>query len=260
MHPTLLEGRAPRAADEVVLGSGTLRHLHKRVGDTVMGSGKDLLASERLRIVGRASFPELGNNGDVAHMASVSSGALDRLGFRPLESLVLVRVRPGVSPEAVLRRHEVPDQAETVLAHEPATVHNLAAVGVIPWALAAFLSALAGAAVGHALFMSVHARRVEIAVLRTLGLVRRQVRWSVAFQASTTVLVGAIVGIPIGIAVGRWTWISVARGLGVVERPVVAAGLIALAAALALVLANVLASVPAVVASRLRPAEILRTE
>jgi ABC-type antimicrobial peptide transport system permease subunit len=139
-------------------------------------------------------------------------------------------------------------------------VRNLSAAGSIPWALAGFLTALAIAAVGHALVMSVRARRREIAVLRTLGLIRRQVVSTVAAQATTTVLVGALVGVPLGIAAGRWSWALVATGLGVVDAPVVPALLIAAVIVGGAVLANVLASVPAAVASRLRPAAILRSE
>jgi len=107
---------------------------------------------------------------------------------------------------------------------------------------------------------SVRARRVEIAVLRTLGLVGRQVRLLIAVQATSTVVVGAVVGIPSGIVIGRWTWMAVAQGLGVLDRPVVEVAVIGLAIALALTIGNLLASAPALVAGRLRPAEILHTE
>jgi ABC-type lipoprotein release transport system permease subunit len=174
--------------------------------------------------------------------------------------VAVIRVRHGANAKQVLARHEVPDEAETILAFEPRTVHNLNAVGIIPWVLAVFLALLAAAAIGHALAMSVRARRVEIAVLRALGLVRRQVRLLIAFQATTSVVIGAVIGIPSGILIGRWTWTAVAQGLGVLDRPVVEVAVIGLIGALALTVANVLASAPAVVAGRLKPADILRTE
>jgi hypothetical protein len=258
IHPTLLDGRAPTSPDEVALGSGTLQHLHKHVGDVVTAAGKD--GPQHLRIVGRAAYPEIGDNGDVEHMASMTPSALDRLQSAPVEAVAVIRVRHGANAKQVLARHEVPDEAETILAFEPRTVHNLNAVGIIPWVLAVFLALLAAAAIGHALAMSVRARRVEIAVLRALGLVRRQVRLLIAFQATTSVVIGAVIGIPSGILIGRWTWTAVAQGLGVLDRPVVEVAVIGLIGALALTVANVLASAPAVVAGRLKPADILRTE
>jgi hypothetical protein len=259
VHPTLLEGRAPAGPGEISLGSGTLRRLGKHVGDTVSVLGKE--GPQRLRVVGRAAYPEVGNNGDVLHAGSLTRSALTRVESLPTVALGLVRVRDGMDPARVIARDAGDDDGfETSAAFEPKNVKNLGAVGAIPWALAAFLAALGLVAVGHALAMSVRARRGDIAMLRTLGLVRRQVRWSVAAQASTTVIAGAVVGLPIGVAVGRVVWSLVADGLGVVDRPIVPAAVVVLAAGAALVVANLMAAVPAVIAGRLRPAAILRTE
>jgi hypothetical protein len=261
VHPTLLDGRAPAGAGEIALGTGTLQHLDKHIGDVVTALSQS--GPQRLRIVGRAAYPEMGNNGDVAHFGSLTTAGLGRLGFNPVSAVALFDVRDGVSAKKVAASHGAGDKTETEVhspGFEPRRVHNLSTAGSVPWALAAFLTALAVAAVGHALVMSVRARRRDIAVLRTLGLVRRQVVWAVAAQATTTIVVGAIVGVPLGIAAGRWSWALVASGLGVVDSPVVPALLIAAIIAGGALLANLLASVPAAVASRLRPAAILRSE
>jgi ABC-type antimicrobial peptide transport system permease subunit len=47
-------------------------------------------------------------------------------------------------------------------------------------------------------------------LLKALGFVRRQVALFVSWQTTTVALVGVIVGLPIGTAVGRLVW----RGLG----------------------------------------------
>jgi hypothetical protein len=260
VHPTLLAGRAPAGAGEIALGSGILEHLGKHVGDLVTAMGRS--GPQRLRIVGRAAYPEMGDNGDVAHFGSLTTAGLGRLGSNPVAAVALFSVRNGVDVKAVADRHGVGDKTETelVTSFEPRRVRNLSAAGSVPWALAGFLTVLAVAAVGHALVMSVRARRRDIAVLRTLGLVRRQVGLTVAAQATTTVVVGAVVGVPLGIAAGRWSWALVATGLGVVDAPVVSALLIAGIIVGGTFLAILLASVPAAVASRLRPAAILRSE
>jgi hypothetical protein len=260
VHPTLLGGRAPAGAGEIVLGAGILDHLDKHIGDVVTALGQS--GPQRLRIVGRATYPEMGDQGDVAHFASLTTAGLDRLLHNPVAAVALFSVRDGVRAKTVADRHGVGDKTETelVLPFEPRSVKNLSAAGSVPWALAGFLAALATAAVGHALVMSVRARRKDVAVLRTLGLVRRQVGLAVIVQATSTVVVGAIVGVPLGIAAGRWSWALVAAGLGVVDSPVVPALLIAATILGGALLANLLASVPAAVASRLRPAAIQRSE
>jgi hypothetical protein len=258
VHPTLLEGHAARDDDEIVLGSGTLDQIGKRIGDTVTVAGND--GEARLRIVGRGVFPVLGNEGDSLHNGSIMATTAERLGLEPTAGLVLVDVRDGADPQAVMARHDPDEQSEHITAFEPRNVDNLRAVGSIPWVLALFLAVLAVAAVGHALVTSVRARRRDVAVLRTIGLVRAQAVAAVIVQASTTILAGALVGIPVGVALGRWTWTGIAEGLGVVVVPVVPLVGVAVAVVAGLVLANLAAVGPAAIAARLRPAAVLRTE
>jgi ABC-type lipoprotein release transport system permease subunit len=93
-----------------------------------------------------------------------------------------------------------------------------------------------------------------------MGFVRRQVASAVAWQATTVALVGLVVGVPLGVAAGRWTWGLVASQLGVRDQPVVPVLVVAVVVAGSLVAANAVASVPGLVAARTRPAEILRAE
>jgi hypothetical protein len=74
------------------------------------------------------------------------------------------------------------------------------------------------------------------------------------------VAVALVVGVPIGIALGRWSWLLVADQLGVVSEPrVPLAAIVALVPA-ALLVANLAAAIPGWVAVRIRPAEALRVE
>jgi hypothetical protein len=85
------------------------------------------------------------------------------------------------------------------------------------------------------------------------------VRATVAWQATILGAVGLVVGIPLGILVGRWAWDLVATGLGV--RPVVESPVawLVLAVGAALVIVNLIALVPGRIAARPRPAVALRT-
>jgi ABC-type lipoprotein release transport system permease subunit len=256
VHPTILEGRAPVGSDEIALGTDALANRGAHVGSRVrIGGG----AGVSFHVVGRAVYPELGNNADLASAGSMTTGGLARLEAEPVGALALVRVRPGVDVEALTKDH-VGDGMEVVKPFLPPRIRNMQAVGGLPWLMAGFLATLAVIAVGHALALSVRARRQDLAVLRAMGAMSRQVAAAVWWQASLTILAGTIVGIPIGLAIGRVTWGVVARGLGVLDRPALAAAALGAALVGLLAVANLMATGPAAVASRLRPAAILRSE
>jgi ABC-type lipoprotein release transport system permease subunit len=116
------------------------------------------------------------------------------------------------------------------------------------------------ATVTHALVASVRRRRRDFAILKTLGFARRQVSATVVWQASTMLLIALAVGLPLGVAAGRWAWTVVAEQLGTVAEPVTPLGLVLLTIPAGLLLANLVAALPARVASRLKPATVLRSE
>ena len=133
-------------------------------------------------------------------------------------------------------------------------------MAVLPLALAAFLALLALAAVGHALSSGVRRRRHELAVLRALGLTRRQSRLVIATQASLLALIGLAFGIPLGVALGRNLWRAAADMAPLAYHPPVALWALFLIGPLALLAAILLAAWPAERAARLRTGQILRTE
>jgi ABC-type antimicrobial peptide transport system permease subunit len=177
-----------------------------------------------------------------------------------VENVFLARLEPGVDRTAALARLQRDFPGTVLTALRPSDVENLRRVSALPSLLAALFAAIALLTVGHMLVSSVRRRRHDVAILRTIGFVRRQVSAAVAWQATTVVLVGLLVGVPLGLAAGRWSWSLVADQLGVAFRPVVPVGVIALGVVGSLVLANAVAALPGLVAARTRPAEALRTE
>ena len=116
------------------------------------------------------------------------------------------------------------------------------------------------ATLAHLLVTSIRRRRRDLAVLKTLGFSSGQVRTTVAWQATTLGLLAAVIGIPVGIACGRWVWIVFAHQLGIVPRPAVPFLTFSVLAALTLVVANVVAILPGRAAARVQPAPVLRSE
>jgi hypothetical protein len=258
----VLEGREPIRPGEVALGATTMRQLDKHIGNTVTLAGSPGKPSQRLRVVGRMVL---------------SAGALDS-AIAPGKGAVVDfevarRLTPGVAPQVFLVRLDpAVDRGRTVNGLQrvfPGTlvrplphpdISDVQRVGYLPRLLAALVALLALGTVTHALVSSTLRRRRDLAVLKTLGFLRRQVSATLAWQATAFATAAILAGLPLGIATGRWAWWLVAGQLGVVTEPVVPPlGVLAVAGG-ALLVANLIAATPGWVAGLLRPALVLRSE
>src|SRR5205085_6544067 len=129
-------------------------------------------------------------------------------GDEAREETVIVRFADGVSPEEGAARltDRLGPAAEIETSALPQDVEYLRNVRTLPKGLAAFLVLLGLGALGHVLTSAVRRRRHDLAVLRAIGFRPVQVAACVAWQAVTVCLVALVVGIPLGIATGRWSW------------------------------------------------------
>ena len=273
--PAIVEGRAPSAPDEILLGAKTLTAAHRHVGQTITVTPQGSDQPMTMHIVGRAVFPFFGRGsfnptglGEGAAMQDPprEASADDPAGY----NFALVRLARGAGSAEIasFRRNLAQvmgvcpqDQVCGVeTAKRPVDILNYSRIQTTPLALAGLLALLAIATVAHLLVTSIRRRRRDLAVLKTMGFVRGQVSAAVAWQATTLVLVALFVGVPLGVAGGRWIWQEFADRIGVAPAPRVPVLLLALAVPVALVVANVLAAGPGWVAGRLKPAPVLRTE
>ena len=145
-------------------------------------------------------------------------------------------------------------------AQRPAEIVNYRSMGAMPEVLAGGLAAGAVAALGFTLNASIRRRRRDFALLKTIGFTRPQLAAAVGWQATVTAGAGLVIGVPLGIAAGRWLWLAFASELAAVPDPVIPAASIALAAAAALILADLVAAVPGQRAARTPAATVLRAE
>ena len=83
---------------------------------------------------------------------------------------------------------------------------NYKTIGLTPTFLVSGLALGAIVALALTLLASVRQRRRDLALLKTIGFVRRQLAAAVAWQATVAALVGIVVGIPLGVVAGRWLW------------------------------------------------------
>ena len=278
VQPPLLDGHTLQRADEIVVGPLTLASLHKRLGATVTVVNSAGVI-HHLRIVGVATMPTIGSTGglhlEMGTGAVVSSAlipAVDRNPFNDPETgpyAYFIDLRPGVNPLAAQRSldkmtgplsnsYNFGVVVQQVL--HPAEIVDYRSLGMTPAILGSSLGAGAVAALGLTLLASVRRRRRDLAVLKTLGFTRSQLSGVVAWQSNVAIVIGTLVGIPVGITVGRTLWDLFAREINAVPAPISPVIPIVLIAVGALVLANVVAAVPARIAARTRAALLLRAE
>ena len=119
---------------------------------------------------------------------------------------------------------------------------------------------MAAATLAHTLASSTRRRRRDLAILKTLGFGRWQLRQAVAWQATTIAAIALLIGLPAGVAAGRWAWRYLAAQLGVLPEPAIPLTAIVIAIPAALVVANLIAAAPEQTAARTPPAAVLRTE
>jgi ABC-type antimicrobial peptide transport system permease subunit len=275
IDPTVVRGRAARTRSEVALGAATLRALGKHVGDSVeVGSPHGPIKYE---IVGQIVLPQL-SSGDIQPLSD--GAAFTGAGFAPLVDphtgttrYLLGRIARGADRAAVERRINAigafrPAANAVAFVQDagvagPTRPPEVDRVGHIGWfspILALLIGVLALVAVGHALVTTAHRRRSELALLKTLGFRRGQVRATLAWQATTLAAAGVVVGIPIGILVGNLVWRRVAENIGISPAATVPVLAIAFVIPCAVLVVNVIALWPARTAAHTWPAVALATE
>jgi hypothetical protein len=297
--PPILTGHGVDSAHQVVLGAATMARFHKSLGQYITvtygapANAPIWLPPTRLRIVGTATFPAIGFASTVSDHTSMGTGALLALQVLPKQfaaafnggptpaldgpSLAVVRMRPGVPATVALANlQRIVVASDRVYAsaeggaagnalvvqgvQRPAEIVNYKTIGLTPTLLVSGLALGAVVALALTLIASVRQRRRDLALLKTVGFVRRQLAAAVAWQATVAALVGIAVGIPLGVIAGRWLWDLFADQIYAVPYPTVSVPSIFLVALGTLVLANVVAAVPARTAARTPTAVLLRAE
>src|SRR5947207_2988991 len=264
VEPPILQGRAPSKAAEIALGSKTLAELHKSVGDTV-DVGVFIGTAKPMKVVGVAVTPPVGDVGQFGKGGLIDYRSTQYLvPGAPAADTLLVRTAPGVDPQAVgaaiARRNPDHNDIEISLPTQPTDLVNFGRVQNFPLYLGLLIALMAAATLAHVLVSSIRRRRRDLAILKTIGFQRRQLTSTVAWQASTLSVVALLVGIPVGIAVGRWIWSAFSNQLGIIPSPALPLLGVLLTIPATLLLANLIAFVPGRAAARVKAATVLRTE
>ncbi len=279
----MVAGRSPSARDEAAIGPGTAKSLRVRVGQWVA-----VAHGGRVHVVGEALFPsDVHSEFDeglwltVAKFDTVvppsNAGSEDGVLAVRFPSAGNEEHRALVDAEADLQGTPIttgpigrltmklggPNSAlgsSVEPAAVPLELANLEDLAELPTVLGAFLALLALVALSYILFTSGRVRKVELAVLKTLGLDEKSSRMIVFSQATAISLIGLLAGVPLGLAAARWGWAAVASRVPLVDVPPVSVLVVVLTGPVVLVAGNAVAVWPARKAAHRNPSEDLRSE
>jgi hypothetical protein len=245
-----VDGRIPSADDEIMLGRRTARSLGVDIGDEVaLTLGGDVVS---YRVTGFAPILSFGGNEGVGDGGMLTLDALRRLD--PAATAGGLGV---VAPPDALERITADLSLEAAGAGiAPNSVVNLRRIDAVPYLLAALLILVGAVTVGHTMLLAVRHRRRDIAVLRALGAHTRWTTSVVHTQATAFSSAAVVLGVPVGLLVGRLVFVTLADGIGVDHRPSLPLVAVAAAAASLVVLAN---AVTVSAAARARRVDVTRT-
>ncbi len=271
LTPTMAVGSWPVSAGELALGGKTMRQVGAHIGDIVQVRVAGTVVP--LKVVGQAVFGTGGFGPGLAEGAGMTFSQLQaffprdartqffaKLAPGAVGARVSARLNPKFKPQGAMVASVEDAKAAGLYPRQAAVIAEFGSAQKIPLALSGLLALAAVGTLAHVLLTSVRRRRRDLAVLKTLGFVRRQVSATVAWQATTLASIALLIGLPLGVAVGRWGWTLFADAIGVLPVPVVDLPPLLIAIPATLLLANLIALVPGRLAATSRPAAVFRTE
>jgi FtsX-like permease family len=271
-----VNGHLPSGDDQIGLGATTMRQAGAHLGSIVRVTVALPTGGKRTvpyRVVSQLSFPVItdvvGLGTGVAFTIAGYEAAVCPPGPGQAacrrgvagsgDGAVLASVVAGPRGQAAIKHYLNSRAANATLPNTPTSLINFGEAVNFPLIFGAMLAVFGAATLLHLLVVSVTRRRREVGLLKVLGFVNSQVVSAVAWQATTLALVGIVIGLPLGVVVGRAVYRVFANNLGVVPVSVVPIWVIAVLVAGVLVVANLIAVAPALLAIRSKPGELLRT-
>lgn len=281
----VIEGDLPSEAAEVALGLQTSEDLDLGIGDELTVSSD--FGEAAARVTGLVVLPSLGVF--ESDRAGTGTGVLvsaplfddlvaqgeDAFGLErgelrsQLDAFVGIDLRDGVDPERFLA--DVGDElgswdvygyvpfqhADPV---RPPQIADVAAMQRVPVALGGFFALAMAIGLALGIAAATRERRRELALLRALGSSGRQIAASVRWHALSVVAVALVIGLPVGVAIGRALYDSFADDLGVVPTPVLSPAWTGLVLAATVAIGLMAAVLPARRSAQRSAATVLRNE
>jgi len=209
----ILTGRAPTIDGEAAANDALLSATVARLGDTLsVAAGFDpqlraFTGQRTLRVVGRAHFIYLAAGERALALPLTSLQAMEGASRADRVSLIMVRLREGAAVEAA--RSAIDREIPVVSAISTATAIEQVEQRLSYFRQLAFILGSVSLAVGFLLVttlvtVSVNERLGEIAVLRAIGVRRARIVEQILIEGSVIMLVGAVVGMGLGLITARY--------------------------------------------------------
>jgi putative ABC transport system permease protein len=204
---SLVAGRPPAAANEMVIDQKSATEGHLKVGDTstvlVEGPPRQML------ITGIVKFGKADSPGGASVALFTTSEAQRLVGQPGKFDAVLFAAQPGVSPAQLVSNLQavIPFKLEAVTGHQLANEGRSALMNALSFfntllIIFGVVSLLVGAfMIFNSFSITVAQRTRENGLFRALGATRRQVLWSVLFEALAIGIIASVVGLAAGVAV-----------------------------------------------------------
>ncbi len=262
----LTAGRLPRRPNEVVLAPTSLTALHTSVGQETSLEGSH--GRQRFLVTGSGFVPS-GSHNSYSDGGWVTPTGFSRVirGFKFDVVLISLRAahrkprdQTASLTKQLMRRDPTMAGLEIGQPDPLPPVAELQQVRTLPFVLGIFLVVLALGAVGHALATAVRRRSPDLAVLRALGMTPSQCRRVIVVQSTLLGVLGLIIGLPLGLGIGRLVWRAVATYTPLQYVTPLVGWEIPLLVPATLLAVNLLAVWPSHRAARLRVSEVLHTE
>lgn len=272
-------GRLPRRDDEAVIGAQTMADLGLELGESVeiragvdpgFGVVETSGAKAQVRLVGQAVFPTLSLPGGAAprlDVGLVASRAIwdDVVSPEQQPSVILASTRSVEDVHELAGRFpriddvsRVAPATEWFIGARPAEIRSSEQTQPFLVAGLAALTLLLSGLLTLALRAILRDQQRDLATLRALGATRRQVS-RIAWKQGMLLLVPMlVVGVPVGIALGRLLFVRLAESIGVVADPHTPPLVIAAFIAIVLVISGVAMAAAAQSVNRIAPATSLR--
>ena len=224
-------GTPPVGDDQVGLGVSTMHEVGAHIGsvvDITFTTHSGAPHTEPYRVVSQISFPQFGGFVSLGTGILTTTAGLVHVACPPGPQLALCRQKvaqhrgrgvrvtfvPGPSGKAALDRYLAAYPSITSQPLAPTSLVNFGEAVNFPLIFGVMLAVFGAATLAHLLVVSVSRRRREVGLLKVLGFVNRQVVSTVSWQATTLALVGVVVGVPLGLVVGRAVWNTFADNWG----------------------------------------------
>ncbi len=270
----LVDGAWPEGTTDVVLDTGAAEDAGYAVGDevTVIAPSGDSIANVRqtLTMTGTAEFNGGGTAGAILVIFSTEGAQQLFLGGQDAFTSVSLTAAPDVTQtQLVEAASDVVPSAYEAVKGDTVAKESQDAIGQFLDVISTFLIAFAviailvgGFIIANTFSILVAQRIRELALLRALGASRLQVRRSVLLEAGLMALLGASLGIGLGLLLAR-ALAALFRGFGLDingDALDLTGGTIALAYGVGLAVTLVSAYLPARRASRIAPVAAMRDD